>query len=138
MPADAETTSGLSLLLLQPTILQVHVFAAVAALGLGAVMMTSRKGARFHRAAGWTWVALAGTVAVSSLFIVGLNGDHWSWIHILSALTIVSLPLAVLAARRHHVTLHRRQMMGLFYGGFVIAGAFTFLPGRLMWRVFFG
>lgn len=138
MPASPETTSGLSLLLAQPTVLQVHVFAAVAAAVLGAVMMMSRKGARFHRVAGWAWVALAGTVAVSSLFIVGLNGDHWSWIHILSAQTILALPFAVLAARRRNVKLHRRQMMGLFYGGFVIAGAFTFLPGRLMWRMFFG
>jgi uncharacterized membrane protein len=29
-------------------------------------------------------------------------------------------------------------MTGLFIGGLVIAGAFTFAPGRLMFRVFFG
>ena len=138
MPATAETTSGLSLLMAQSTVLQVHVFAALAAAALGAVMMMSRKGAPFHRAAGWTWVALAATVAGSSLFIVGLNGDYWSWIHILSALTLFTLPIAVVAARKHNVRKHRREMMGLFYGGFVIAGAFTMIPGRLMWRILFG
>ena len=138
MPSSAETTSGLSLLLVQPAVLQIHVFAALSAAGLGAMMMMSRKGARFHRSAGWIWVTLAAAVAVSSLFIVGLNGDHWSWIHILSALTLIGLPVAVIAARRHDVRMHRRQMMGLFYGGFVIAGAFTFIPGRLMWRIVFG
>ena len=141
MPAASGTvTPGPNFMLLfeQPTVLQIHVLAALAAAALGAAMMLSRKGARFHRAAGWVWVALAGAVAISSLFIVGLNGDDWSWIHILSALTLVILPIAVIAARRHDVKQHRRQMMGLFYGGFVIAGAFTFIPGRLMWRVFFG
>lgn len=34
--------------------------------------------------------------------------------------------------------MHRRMMTGLFIGGLVIAGALTFLPGRLMWQVFFG
>jgi uncharacterized membrane protein len=29
-------------------------------------------------------------------------------------------------------------MGALFVGGLVIAGGFTFLPGRLMWAVFFG
>jgi uncharacterized membrane protein len=30
------------------------------------------------------------------------------------------------------------MMTGNFLGGLIIAGAFTFAPGRLMWRVFFG
>ena len=138
MPSNAETVSGLSLLLAQPAVLQLHVLAALSATALGAVMMMSRKGARFHRSAGWAWVALVAAVAGSSLFIVGLNGDHWSLIHGLSALTLITLPFAVIAARRHDVRKHRREMMGLFYGGFVIAGAFTFIPGRLMWRILFG
>ncbi len=29
-------------------------------------------------------------------------------------------------------------MTGLYFGALVIAGLLTFLPGRLMWRVFFG
>jgi uncharacterized membrane protein len=29
-------------------------------------------------------------------------------------------------------------MTGMFLGGMVIAGAFTFFPGRLMWRVIMG
>lgn len=126
------------LLLQEPTVLQIHVMAALAAAALGAVIMFSRKGAGFHRRAGWVWVGLVAAVAISSLFIVGINGDYWSFIHILTALTLFSLPAAVVAARRHDVKKHRREMMGLFYGGFVIAGAFTFIPGRLMWRMVFG
>jgi uncharacterized membrane protein len=29
-------------------------------------------------------------------------------------------------------------MTWTFIGGLIIAGAFTFLPGRLMWELFFG
>ena len=48
------------------------------------------------------------------------------------------LPIALVAARRHAVALHKRAMMGLYFGILLIAGALTFIPGRLMWRLFFG
>jgi uncharacterized membrane protein len=128
----------LGLLLAQPMVIQVHLYAALAAIGLGAGMMLSRKGRSFHRAMGWTWVGLMSLVAGSSLFITGLNGDSWSLIHLLSGWTLVVLPLAVIAARRHQVSRHRRTMMGLFYGGLLLAGALAFIPGRLLWRLLLG
>ena len=33
---------------------------------------------------------------------------------------------------------HQRAMIGLFAGALVIAGVFTFLPGRIMHAVLFG
>ena len=48
------------------------------------------------------------------------------------------LLLAVLAARRHDVRRHRRGIVGLFAGALVVAGIFTFLPGRIMHAVVFG
>ncbi len=48
------------------------------------------------------------------------------------------LPLAVMHARRHNVDRHRRAMIGIFAGALLIAGAFTFLPGRIMHAVAFG
>ena len=48
------------------------------------------------------------------------------------------LPVGVLRAHRHDVTVHRRTMLGLFIGGLVIAGIFTFVPGRVMYHVVFG
>ena len=101
-------------------------------------MMLSRKGRRFHRIAGWVWVGLTATVAGSSLFIFGLNGDNWSYLHIFSGWWIVFLTLAVVAARRHRVATHRAIMMVLFYGSLLLTGVFAFLPGRLMWQLFFG
>ena len=46
--------------------------------------------------------------------------------------------MALVAARAHKAKIHSRLMMTLFLGGMLAAGLFTFLPGRLMWRLFFG
>jgi uncharacterized membrane protein len=78
------------------------------------------------------------TVAVSSLFIQLINNGHFSYIHLLSGWTILTLPLGVAFARRHKVKPHARMMTGLFTGGLILAGLFAFFPGRLMWQVFFG
>lgn len=119
-------------------VVKVHLLAALLALGLGAALMAGCKGQGFHRAAGWTWVALVLTTAGSSLFITSLNHGSWSLLHLLSGWTLLILPLAVLAARRRDVAKHRRRMMGLFYGGFAFNLVIAFIPGRTMWTMFFG
>ncbi len=53
-------------------------------------------------------------------------------------ITLVSLPLSIMAARRHNVARHSRAMIGLYAGGLLFAGLLAFIPGRLMWRMFFG
>ena len=77
-------------------------------------------------------------VALSSLFIhrIRLWGP-WSPIHLLSILVLVTLPLAVMHARRHDIAQHRTAMLMLFTGALVIAGGFTFLPGRIIHAVVF-
>jgi len=125
-------------LLAASPVIKVHLGAAVLAFFLGVVMLASRKGATFHRRAGWLWAGLITLVAGSSLFITTITPGRWSYIHILTGLTLVMLPMALIAARRHNVKAHRKHMLGLFFGGMIIAGAFTFVPGRLMWQVFFG
>ncbi|MDO8296226.1 MAG: DUF2306 domain-containing protein [Caulobacter sp.] len=127
-----------ALFMAQPAVIKIHILAAVAGVGLGATILSLRKGNGPHRALGWTWVLLMGAAAASSLFIVGLNGDHWSPIHLLSGWTLIILPFAIRAARKHDVMSHRRAMTSLFWGASIVAGAFTFLPGRLMWDLFMG
>ena len=48
------------------------------------------------------------------------------------------MPSAVVLARRHNVARHANIMTGVFIGGIGVAGVLAFLPGRLMWQVFFG
>lgn len=126
-------------LLAAPAMVQVHAFAALAAVGLGLVQFAAPKGTLPHRQVGWAWVALMALVAASSFGITSAShGHHYSWIHGLSAYVLVVLPLAVLAVRRGNVARHKKAMAALFFGGLVIAGAFTMMPGRIMGAVVFG
>lgn len=122
---------------LSPAI-KVHLVAALAALALGGVLMTVRKGRTFHRVAGWTWVALALTTAGATLFITSLNPGSWSLLHLISGWVLIVLPLAVMWAKRRQVQRHRKTMIGLFYGGFAINLFIAFIPGRTMWMMFLG
>ncbi len=119
--------------------IQIHAVAAMAAFALGLVQLAAPKGTIPHRTIGWVWVALMVAVSVTAFFIheIRLWGP-WSPIHLLAIFTLVMLPLAVLHARRHNVERHRRTMIGIFTGALVIAGLFTFLPGRIMNAVAFG
>src|SRR5467141_2236995 len=94
-----------------------HAFAAMAAFVLGAVQLAAPKGTLPHRTLGWIWVLLMAFVAGSAFWIhqIRLWGP-WSPIHLLSVFTLITLPLAVLLARRHEVARHRRAMTGLFVG----------------------
>lgn len=128
----------LGLLARQPLVIRVHVAAAVTALLLGTVQLIGIKGTGVHRVMGWSWVLAMLTVAISSFFIRQINPGNFSWIHLLSGWTVIALPMAVVAIRRGNVRNHARGMAATFVGGLIIAGAFTFIPGRLMWEMFFG
>jgi uncharacterized membrane protein len=121
-----------------PIMVQVHIIAALTALGVGTVILFRKKGTGFHKTLGWTWVIAMGTTAVSSLFITGLNGNFYSFIHLLSGWTIIGLPMAIWAIRNRKVETHKRAMTGMFVGGLLIAGGLTFLPGRFMFEFFLG
>ena len=116
-----------------------HAVAAMAALALGIVQFAAPKGTLPHRTIGWIWVVLMFAVAISSFWIheIRLVGP-FSPIHLLSIFAPIMLVLAVLHARRHNVSAHRKAMMSIFFGALVVAGLLTFLPGRIMHAVVFG
>jgi uncharacterized membrane protein len=116
--------------------LALHLASIVPAMPLGAFVLFRPKGNRIHRLAGRIWAGLMLVAAVSSFRVVGLTG-HLSPIHLLSALTLVGVPRAVVAARRGNIAAHRRGMT-LVYGGSVIAGLFVFLPARIFGQWLFG
>jgi uncharacterized membrane protein len=130
---------SLAPLLDAPPAIQLHAFAAMAAFALGAVQLAAPKGTVPHRTVGWIWVALMVIVSATAFFIHELRlWGQWSPIHLLAIFTLAMLPLAVLHARRHRVARHRNAMIAIFTGALVIAGLFTFVPGRLMHAVLFG
>ena len=120
-------------------VIQAHAFAAMGAFLLGNIQLMAPKGTLPHRMVGWIWVTLMLIVAVTAFFIHEIRlWGQWSPIHLIALFTLIMLPVGVLRARRHEVTSHRRTMLGLFIGGLVIAGFFTFFPGRIMYHVVFG
>jgi uncharacterized membrane protein len=120
-------------------VIQIHAFAAIGAFALGLIQFAAPKGKLPHRTIGWIWVTLMAVIASSSFFIheIKMVGP-FSPIHLLSIFTLLMLPLAVLHARRHNVKQHRGAMIGIFIGALLVAGAFTFVPGRIMHAVAFG
>jgi uncharacterized membrane protein len=110
-----------------------HTVAAVAALGVGALVFLRRKGDARHRLAGRVWVTLMLITAVSSFWIKG-NGS-FSWIHGLSVFVIGGLAAGIWFAASGRLSAHRRMMSGLYAGGLVIAGLFTLVPHRLLGRM---
>lgn len=121
-----------------PPAVKAHLVAAAIAFGLGLFQLLGPKGTLSHRVMGWVWTVLLLVAAVSSLFIRQINDGAFSFIHILSFVTLVSLPLGIWAARRHNVNAHRTAMRNLFFGALVVAGVLAFLPGRTMWNIFLG
>jgi uncharacterized membrane protein len=130
---------SLAPLLQAEPVIQIHAFAAIGAFALGLIQFAAPKGTLPHRTIGWIWVALMAAIALSSFFIheIKMVGP-FSPIHLLSIFTLIMLPLAVLHARRHNVKWHRGAMIGIFIGALLVAGAFTFVPGRIMHAVALG
>ena len=119
--------------------IQIHAFAAIAAFGLGIVQFVAPKGTLPHRTFGWIWVVLMFVVSATAFFIheIRLWGP-WSPIHIFGITTPIAIILALRSARRHNVDAHRFAMYVTFFGALLVAGAFTFLPGRIMYLVVSG
>lgn len=119
-------------------VIQFHVYAAVLAIGLGIYVLSGTKGTTRHKAIGRVWVLAMVCIAVSSFWIheIRLLGS-FSPIHLLSILVLVALYRAVRAIRSGRVKEHQNSMKWLFFAGLLFPGALTFLPDRLMSKVFF-
>ena len=119
--------------------IQLHAFAAMSAFVLGLVQFAAPKGTLPHRTLGFIWLALMLTVAISSFWIHSIRWvGPFGPIHLLSIYVLFMVPLAVYFARKHKIRGHAKTVIGMFVGGLVIAGLFTFVPGRIMHAVAFG
>ncbi len=120
-------------------VIQAHTAMALLAVALSIAIFTVRRGTPLHKTLGRVWVASMALVAISSFWIFELQvWGKFSPIHLLSIFTLVQLIRAIQAARAGNIPLHRRTMKGLVFGALMVAGAFTFFPGRIMYNVFLG
>ncbi|HEX8262153.1 MAG TPA: hypothetical protein VF547_04700 [Allosphingosinicella sp.] len=115
-----------------------HISTIVLATLLTPVMLLRRRGDRLHRRLGWVWVTSMALTAVLTFWIRGINQGSLSLIHVLSAWTLVQVPLIVWTARNHHHRRHRNSVRGMVSGALIIAGIFTFPFDRLLGRWLFG
>jgi uncharacterized membrane protein len=130
-------------LLSAPLAIQVHVTTVVPAFVIGTwQIFLSRKGARHHRFWGYVYLALMTVTAIAAIFVQTIipDGPFWGFspIHLFVPMTLFGVFGDLYGARTHNISMHRRSMLGVYIGGILIAGAFTFMPGRIMHAVFFG
>ena len=122
-----------------PAFIWGHILTILAALVLTPVMLLRRRGDRLHRQLGYVWVTAMGVTAALSFGIRTISpSGGLSWIHILSAWTLVQVPLIVWSARTHNLARHRASVRGMVLGALLIAGIFTFPFNRLMGQWLFG
>lgn len=114
-------------------LIAVHATLALVALPLGAYQLFGgTKGSPAHRFVGRVWVALMLAVALTSYGIRGINGDSFSGLHVLSTVTLVTVTLGLVNARRGRISAHRGNMTGSWLG---LVGAFAFaaaIPDRVV------
>jgi uncharacterized membrane protein len=119
--------------------IKIHLATVLPAFVLGTwLIFFSTKGARWHRGLGAVYLTLMTVTAITTFFIRSTNPGHLSPIHLFIPLTLFGVFGALWNIRRGSVRGHRDAMLGLYFGGLLIAGAFTLLPGRLLHHVFFG
>ena len=130
---------NLAPLISAPLAVQIHVAAVTVALVGTAGIIVYTKGTPLHRWLGRAFVAGLTAAAVSSFWIRDLNDGDFSYIHIISVVTLIGLARGIHAARQGDIHGHRMTMILTAVGGLGVAGMFAMIaPGRLMASVFFG
>jgi uncharacterized membrane protein len=113
-----------------------HLATVVPAFAIGAFQLLRRKGTPSHKLLGKIYMLLmlaTGFITLSMPAQVGPRFlGHFGFIHIFSFLALFNVPAAYMAARRGKIRLHRFNMISLYVGGILIAGAFAFSPGRML------
>ncbi len=115
-----------------PTSIWAHIATICIALILTPIMMLRQRGDKGHRQLGWIWVSALALTALLTFNIRYLNHGQFSFIHLLSAWTLVQVVVIVRSAKAHNVARHRRAVRGMVIGALLIAGFFTFPFNRLM------
>ena len=107
---------------------------------IGTFLLLNHKGTTIHKRLGKTYMVLMMLTAIITLFMsveVGPNiFKHFGFVHLLSIFVLVLVPSAYISARNGDIKRHRNSMVGLYLGGILTTGAFTFLPGRLLHEIF--
>jgi uncharacterized membrane protein len=110
-----------------------HVVAAFTGVLLGALQVWRRPhGDTRHRVLGRVWVVVLLWTAVTSFWIRDINDGAFSWLHVLSVVTLVTVTLGVVNARRGRIAAHRGNMVGSWLGAVGAMVAAVAVPARMI------
>lgn len=118
-----------------------HLATVIPCVVLGPIAFILRKNTKAHKIVGRLYCFLMVSTAMFALFLPAHVGprifNHFGWIHSFCLLTFYSVTTAILAIRKGQVKKHKRKLIHLYIGAILIAGSFTFYPGRFMHQLLF-
>jgi uncharacterized membrane protein len=113
-----------------------HLATVVPAFLIGTALLVTKKGTVWHKRLGRIYMPLMLVTALITLLMPAAVGPrlfhHFGFIHLFSVLVFYSVPAAYIYARQGNIAKHKKEMIGLYIGGMLIAGSLAFLPGRLL------
>ena len=109
---------------------------------LGAYLLLFPKATHLHRLLGKIYLSLMGMTGIITLFISSQGEfkllNHFGPLHVLSVITLYTVPTAYRAAKNKNIAAHKSAMIQLYIGGIIIAGSWAILgEGRLLNDFFF-
>lgn len=127
---------------LPPLFVGIHLATVLPAAVLGTVVLFMKKGTAVHRTLGKVYMALMAFTGLWTLLLPAYIGprlwNHFGLLHLLSLLTLWTVPTALKAARKGNIRGHKSAMLQLYIGGILIAGSFAlFAPGRYLHEFLF-
>ena len=88
-----------------------HALCAAVSLASGTVVLILHKGTPRHRLLGRVFFFAMMLTALSSFALPFLPHGRLSWIHLLSLLTLTTLPMGILHRRRGDIAAHAKVMI---------------------------
>ncbi|MGY0565318.1 MAG: DUF2306 domain-containing protein, partial [Paraglaciecola chathamensis] len=114
-----------------------HLATVLPAFLIGTYLLANRKGTPTHRTLGKVYMGLMLVTALLTLFMAAQVGPvligHFGYVHLFSLLVLYAVPSAYFAVRKGNIAKHKRSMILLYTGAILIAGGFTFTPGRMLY-----
>ena len=118
-----------------------HLATVIPCFVIGTLLLLIKKGTTIHIFGGRIYMILMLITASITLFMPSHLGpiilNHFGWIHSFSFLTLYTVPTAYIAIKKGDIKTHKRKMILLYFGAIIIAGSFTFVPGRYLHSLLF-
>ena len=120
----------------------IHLAVIFPCLIIGTYLMVAQKGTKSHQLLGKFYLVMMGFTGLLTLFMPAQVGptlwNHFGLLHLLSILTIWSVPRAWIAIKNGQVEVHKTAMTRLYVGGLLLAGSFAvFAEGRYLNKLIF-